>query len=1002
MPWEARADILDTMRSHDSPTVFVGRHAQLSTLTRSGCRTRREGARTVLVRGEAGVGKTRLLEEHLRGLPEDRVAVGGCLEAGSDGIPFAPFTTLLRELLRSGGPTTDPAVDLGRLLPELGEAGDRTDEGRARLFESVLTFLEERARPDGLTLVLEDLHWADASTRDLLVFLLRNLGPAPVHLLVSVRTDDLHRTHPLRRLLPELQRLPEVDRLDVEPLSREEVDAQATALRGAGLDPADLDLLWERSGGNPLFVESLLNDHGHAGAALPEGPRELLLASVEPLPEPTRRALGLAATAGSRVPHTLLAAAARRAGTTEEELEEALRPAIDAKVLRTTEDGYVFRHALLAEAVHADLLPGERVRAHHRYAEALRRGMPRMSERERAVQLAHHAHASHDQALALETAWSAADQVAAVDAYPEQLALLERVLELWEQVPDAGERTGLQRVDVLVRAAQVCLVAGSVRRAIDYADDGLTELGATDLHEEIDEENPPAEAERIALLRHARALALKEMGLDGALEELAEASVLLPDDHPEAAAILAAFSATLMVRGHHQHAEFGARRTLPVARELGDRHSEADALITLGSLLEDKESGSGLNVLGNGIRIAREAGGIQAEIRGLTNLGGVLKNHGRLEASAEVALEGLRRCRELGLTRTKGGAFTYGLAVTRFNQGRFDEAEDLLDGIDDTSITRARALVLRMHLDLYRWRPDAVRAATDRFRRLLPERDSSPLEHLPVHMVLQQLALYEGRSEDAGRISLTMLTKTLGEHGILSNTHGLYRSTLPWHAAVAALLREEPGGEPERLAARIEEALDGLPPDAVHSDAPAADLATRAWRSRDPVASLRLFEQALIELAPTGLVVSTAEYHLGAVRAALRAEDRTAAIRHVDLLNTLAVEHGMVLFEREALRLRARHALPGPGEHPATEPAALTGGPGGGPVPARATIPMGLTRRELQVLVEVAKGSSNREVGRALFISPKTVSVHITNLMNKLAVSNRTAAVARGRELGLL
>ncbi|SIO85634.1 helix-turn-helix transcriptional regulator [Nocardiopsis sp. JB363] len=987
------------MRLRDPSTVFVGRRAQLSTLTADGRRTRREGARTVLVCGEAGVGKTRLLEEHLRGLPEARVAVGGCLEVGSDGLPFAPFTALLRELLRSGGPTTDQAVDLGRLLPELGGAGGGTDESRARLFESVLTFLEERARPDGLTLVLEDLHWADASTRDLLLFLLRNLGPTSVHLLVSVRTDDLHRAHPLRRLLPELQRSPGVSRLDVEPLSRAEVDEQATALRGAGLDPADLDLLWERSGGNPLFVESLLNGHDPAGAVLPEGPRDLLLASVEPLPGPTRRVLGLAATAGSRVPHTLLAAAARRAGTTEEELEDALRPAIDARVMRTTRDGYVFRHALLAEAVYTDLLPGERVRAHRRYAEALQRGVPRMSEREQAVQLAHHAHAAHDQPLALEAAWSAADQVAAVDAYPEQLALIERVVELWEQVPDAAERTGLQRVDVLVRAAQVCLVAGSVRRAIGYADDGLAELGATALH--VDLGDPPAEAERIALLRHARALALKEMGLDGALEDLGEASVLLPKGHPESAAVIATFSATLLIRGHHQHAEGGARRALYLARELGDRRSEADALITLGSLLEDKENGSGLPVLGNGIRIAREVGDVQAEIRGLTNLGGVLKNHGRLEASAEVALEGLRRCRELGLTRTKGGVFVYGLAVTRFNQGRFDEAEALLDGIDDTSITRARALVLRMHLDLYRWRPDAVRTATDHFRRLLPERDSSPLEHLPVHMVLQQLALHEGRLEDAGRISLAMLTKALGERGALSNTHGLYRSILPWHAAVAALLSEEPEEESKRLALRIEESLDALPPDAVRSDAPAADLAARAWRSRDPVASLSLFERALTELGPTGLVVSTAEYHLGAVRAALRAEDRAAAIRHVDLLHGLAVEHGMVLFERESLRLRARHALPGPGEHPATgaasEPAALTGGSS----PARTTLPMGLTRRELEVLAEVAKGSSNREVGLTLFISAKTVSVHVTNLMTKLEVRNRTAAAAKGRELGL-
>ncbi|WP_017602077.1 ATP-binding protein, partial [Nocardiopsis lucentensis] len=441
------------MLEHDPPSPLVGRDDHLARLARDARRTREDGARAVLLRGDAGVGKTRLIDEYLRDAPLARTAVGGCLELGTDGVPFAPFTTLIRHLAREEGapPSAAHARELSRLVPELGARPDPADESRARLFESVLTFLEERAEPGGLTVVVEDLHWSDASTRDLLVFLLRNLGAVPLQLLVSVRTDDLHRTHPLRRLLPELQRLPRVGRLDVGPLTRDEVAAQAAGLRGHALAPGAVDLLYERSGGNPLFVESLLADPDPVGGGLPDGPRDLLLARVEALPDATRRLLGLAATAGEHVEHPVLTAAARCSGTSEEELERALRQAVDAQVLRATESGYSFRHALLAEAVYTDLLPGERVRSHRRYAEALEKGVPGLSETERAIQLAHHAHEARDQPLALTSAWRGADHAADAAAYPEHLALLERVLELWDQVPDAVERVGQPRGEVLRR-----------------------------------------------------------------------------------------------------------------------------------------------------------------------------------------------------------------------------------------------------------------------------------------------------------------------------------------------------------------------------------------------------------------------------------------------------------------------------------------------------------------------------------------------------------------------
>ncbi|WP_158070353.1 AAA family ATPase [Nocardiopsis sp. CNR-923] len=448
-------------------SAFVGRDHHLARLTDDARRAREDGARAVLIRGDAGVGKTRLVDEYLRRTPLARAAVGGCLEMGTDGVSFAPFTTLLRQLARQEEerPSTAHNRELSRLVPELGERPDPADENRARLFEAVLTFLEECARPDGLVVAVEDLHWSDASTRDLLVFLLRNLGPAPLHLLVSLRTDDLHRTHPLRRLLPELQRLPRVGRLDLGPLSRDEVAAQAAVLRGYALAPGDVDLLYERSGGNPLFVESFLAVPDLIGAGLPDGPRDLLLAAVETLPDATRRLLGLVATGGEHVEHTLLAAVARRAGTSEEDLDRALRPAVDAQVLRATATGYSFRHALLAEAVHTDMMPGERVRAHRRYAEALERGVVGLSAAERAIQLAHHAHEARDQPLALTCAWRAADHAADAVGHPEHLALLERVLELWDRVPDAAERVGQPRGEVLRRAAEVSLVAGSLRRA---------------------------------------------------------------------------------------------------------------------------------------------------------------------------------------------------------------------------------------------------------------------------------------------------------------------------------------------------------------------------------------------------------------------------------------------------------------------------------------------------------------------------------------------------------
>ncbi|MFD6097779.1 AAA family ATPase [Nocardiopsis flavescens] len=943
--------------------VFVGRDRQLAALAGDGRRVLAEGARAVLVCGDAGMGKTRLIDEYRARTPLARTAVGGCLELGGEGIPFAPFTALLRDLSREGAAGPVPGTDRA-------PGGDGT--GRARLFESVLTLLEERAGRGGLLAVVEDLHWADASTRDLLVFLLRNLGGAPVHLVVSVRTDDLHRTHPLRRLLPGIERLPRVSRLDVGPLSRDEVAAQAAALRDG--PSVDIDLLHERSGGNPLFVEAFLD---RPSGPLPEGPRELLSAAVDRLPDDARRVVGLIAAAGDRIGHTLLAAVARRAGISEEALDTALRPAVDVRVLRATADGYVFRHALLAEAVYTDLLPGERIRAHRRYAEALGRGVPGLTGAETALQLAHHAYAAGDQPLALSTAWEAARHAADTAAHPERLALLERVLELWDPVPDAAARVGEPRAEVLRRAASVCLLAGSLRRAVDYATEGLEELGVTGYHRPGAQ--APPDGALIAGLRYVRAYAYKELGSDGGLEDLADAFVVMGEGHPRAAAAGALLASTFMVRGHPTRARRSAVKALAAARETGDRGSEADALVTLGSLTAGEDPDEALRMLGEGIAIARERADAPVEIRGWANLAGALSYADRPEEAYATAGRGLDRTRELGLARTQGPFFLLHMVVNRFQQLRVAECERLLDTEAGDLLVRGRTWTVVQQIAFYRRDGAGVERAREEFRRLLPEGSSAPQEQVPVLFVEMMGAAVEGRFDAAVDLALHLL-----ERGDAENPHldTLHMGNLTYAAEVADMMRDVSGRQErtEELSSALLAVADALPEGLAPPNrliraqvraqvSEDADTASRSLEGLLPQVRERRFQRVYLLLA--------------AARAAARAGRADAAAGHLAEVEEAARESGLTLFGELADRIRGRHGLP--------RPRAAAG----------EAAPAGLTRREAQVLRLVARGMTNREVGGELFISAKTVSVHVSNLMGKLGVANRNAAAARARELGL-
>ncbi len=950
------------------PSVFVGRQQHLNHLLADAARAQEGESRAVLLRGDAGMGKSRLLEEYLERTPMGHAALGSCLELGAEGIAFAPFTALLRQLVRAvGDDGADTGGELAHLVPGLGVAGESTDDnGRARLFEAVLIFLEGCARSGGVSLVIEDLHWADASTRDLLVFLLRNLDAVPVHLVVSVRSDDLHRSHPLRRALPELERLPRVQRIDLGPLSREDVAEQASALRGSALDSTALELLLERSGGNPLFVESFLA--APDGGAVPDGPRELLMRRVEPLEAGTRKVLGLASVAGDRVDHNLLAKVGEASGIGEDDLDEALREAVDAQVLQATDSGYVFRHALLAEAVKEDLLPGQRVRAHRRYAQVLESGVPGLSRAGAVAQLAHHAYAAHDHPRALVAAWQAADQARAASASPEHLVLLERVLELWELVPDAEERLGLSYGELLLAVCRAAQISGSTRRAAEHATEALAEL------------DPRAEPELAARLLVARGLAGKELGRLDALEDLRAAAELLPEGHPERAAVSATTATVLMMRGDSAEAEQVSRAAIEEARACGDRVSEADALITLGSLLDVTGSEEALNLLREGIRIARELDESQVEMRGLNNLG---SNHiSRLEYEEwlSCAEEALARCTELGVLRSQGVMYVNGVASALIALGRFAEAKARLDTSptsDDLAGGRRQALIAQLAAREGDW--EASHRARAEFARLLPRDTTTTVEYTSDDYTQLLLLMYgpQERFAEAARLILE------GEEQNRSVSQTRFSSSgLSTMAMLVRWLRrrDEPGdrGLADRLARVLVRVLE-------RDDWPVAPLGqlTRhiglGFLEEDPARAREHWDRAL-PLSERSQVFFRIECLYGAFWSAHEAGEAERARELLGLAEALLAE--VDLYNIRLLVDGMRPALAGP------------------PAPRTTALPAGLTPREAEVLAEVAKGLSNREVGEALFISAKTVSVHVTNLMGKLGANNRTAAVARARELG--
>ena len=425
--------------------AFVGRVSELAELECALDATQAASGTTVLVAGEAGIGKTSLASElatRARGAGFE-VLLGRSLDLVGTELPYQPFVEALR-----------PLGELRRV--EAGMAASQL-----RVFEETLALLAERAASVPVLLVLEDLHWADASTLDLVVFLAHNLGDQRILLLATYRADELESVERVRRLADGVLRSGSALALDLGPLAHEELTTLLMTHAGAPLPAVLTNAIAARAEGNPFFAEELLAAADSQGGELPHGLRDLLLRRVAQLDPSTQSLLRLAAAAGRDVRYPLLCAAA---ALPEPDVRESLRRAVDHRILVAEQatGSFRFRHALLAEAIYTTILPGEREELHARLAQELAR-----SGAASPAELAPHWAAAGRSTEALAASVEAARQAEAVFGLAEAQAHLERALALWPEVPDAAELAGLDLAELCTWTAELAAEVGAAPRAVE-------------------------------------------------------------------------------------------------------------------------------------------------------------------------------------------------------------------------------------------------------------------------------------------------------------------------------------------------------------------------------------------------------------------------------------------------------------------------------------------------------------------------------------------------------
>jgi DNA-binding CsgD family transcriptional regulator len=965
---------------------LVGRDAETLVLRAEMERAFSGVTRCVLIGGEAGIGKTRLAGAlaDLAGEtdPPGRLVWGQCVDLGGDAMPYTPFLPVVRALAADVGQEgLDGALgagrgELARLLPELGSpaAGPESEVGRGRLFEAIARLLEHAAVERPLVVVLEDLHWADASTRELVSFLVRTLDEGRVLLAATFRADELHRRHPLRPLLAELERHPRVTRLEVSRLPAAQVEEMLTSLRGEPPSPALVVDVVERSGGVPFYVEELATRS--PGQPLPDTLKDLLLLRVGALSPPAQRLLGAAAVGGARVAHPDLAEVT---DLDPGALEAALRETVDALLLLVDRDlpGYGFRHALLREAVLDDLLPGQQTALHERWAQVLQQHLDTSgTDAGLAVRVAHHWYAALDLPRAFTAALTAADAAWAALAPQEEMQMLERALQLWARVSDPETVTGWDRAALLERASHAAFDAADQDRAAGFIDAALPEVDPVT--------DPQRHAHLLVLrVRHSYLSVTPAQSLD----TLQRALDLIPADVPSSdrAWALAKAAEWRLALDEVDLAADLAAQAVDAARLAQDPEAESHAALYLGhakGAVGDFDAA--LALMEDAGRLAIEAGSRRALSYVRLGLGYLWQLMGRFTEGAQTGRVWREQVQRDGFGRTQAKFWVIGEVLSLIALGRWDDAMGLVDEFlaqDLPRLAEAYLSLARAQVLVWRGDPRAADAVADldRMADWWPEDRSWALS---VAMAQAAHALHLGDPDTA----LTMLVDRLADGTWPTSTESTWPA-LHTLARAVATVEQRDGAVQQQARDTVTAARRAFTPwgnqqvwDAV-LDAeltPGHDAADR-WEAA---------YQALTDPAVEGPVHLRA-YTASRFGAVLLAEGRRDDATPV-LAEAFEQAHAMgaAPLEADITALARRGRIPLPGVDDAQTVAAGAG--------------VWLTPREHDVLHLVAAGRTNTQIAGELFISPKTVSVHVSNILGKLGAASRAEATTIAHRDGLV
>jgi DNA-binding CsgD family transcriptional regulator/tetratricopeptide (TPR) repeat protein len=931
---------------------IVGRVVEREALSAACTRASAGRSQVLLITGPAGIGKTRLVEDLCAqaraGTAPAQVLIGESAPLVGATLAYGPFVAALR--------------DHAEWLLDDGGTGDMLTQ-RHRLFLRVLGVLSGLAAEAPLLLVLEDLHWADRSSRELLTFLAVRLQDQPVMVVATIREDELENE--ARRWLTELERCPHVTRLRLAGLADDEIAELITDFMSGSVSADQVAAVVTAADGNPLYARELA---GAGPAGLPASITDAVVARASGITPSVRELVDQVSVADSGVSHELLAATIPLPETA---LLSAVRAAIDSGLLVPIGDGYAFQHTLIRQVIYAQLIPGERRRLHRRFAEVLAE-LPCPD----SGQLAQHWYLAGCPDRAAPSAVIAARKAVLAHAYPEASRNFGLAIELARWLPEYGP-------DLLEEAARAASWAGETDNAIMWIADALAQSG------------PPALGDRARRLERLGRYRW-EAGDPRAAVEATEQAMALLDAEPASmlqARVLAALATRRMMIGESGAALPLAVRAVAVAQQTGADAEHAHGLATLGTLrAQQGDLGAGIAALRTAFTLAHRSGSVEDLVRAAASHTYLLYTAGRFAEAIEVARNGRRALQALNAPPTLTSVLDNNAAGVLLATGQWEEADQLITEVVQESAPNFTQYLRLLQLELAVGRGESERAAE--LAAALRKSPDDPRLIGPLRACLAEQALNANDLAVAAAEVMdglaTLNGTTLAEEEIRLLAAGARVSAdlalLPllarprnvadeWEPLAAtftdrarAIIDQRGGGQPELSAFAALVAAE---------NARQHRTATRAvWRTVAEAwqAAGQPYRQAYARLREA--------------EAAVRAGQRDRAARALAACESLASRLPAPALLTMAADLAHRARL---SDRP--------GSPGGSD-PAGSQF--GLTDREIEVLAHLARGDSNGQIARALFISDRTVAVHVSRILGKLGVRNRTEAATAGARLGLM